>query len=357
MNSDGSESSEAKFEIEDEDKLHDTDYLLKLHGYDPRKFTLISAKNSRWTNSSDGRPPMYSSKISVKPKPPEPTQEDLDEWFAKLDRTYSKPTCKKIDNWGEGDKLLILPISDLHFNLQATLFSSGNEYNCDIAEKVFLHIIRDVLDETERYDFKKIIFTIGGDQLNSDNVSGTTTKGTPQDNDKLYFDACEQMYAMTIKAVDILAEKAPVSVIYIPSNHDKQSGFGLAKYVDAWFRNDSRVEVDYSPLPRKYSLFGKTLFCFTHNADVKRLQKLIPDEARDLWAQANFTEVLLQHLHTEVLLMEEYSMRISRLPSPAAKSVWTNDSAYGSRRQCKSFVYDHEYGLRNVIYTVVPDKI
>lgn len=171
----------------------------------------------------------------------------------------------------------------------------------------------------------------------------------------VYLDACEQMYAMTVRAVDILAERAPVEVVYIPSNHDKVTGFKLAKYLDAWFRNDDRVTVDYSPLPRKYELFGKTLFCFTHNADVKRLQKIIPDEARALWSQANFTEVMLQHLHSEALLSEDCNMRIQRLPSPVAKSIWTNDSAYGARRQCKSFVYDLEYGLRNVIYTVVPD--
>lgn len=357
LNADGSESSEAKFEIENEENLHDTEYLLKLHGYDPRKFELISAKNSRWTTSSDGRAPLYSSKISVKPKHIEAGKEDFEAWFSKLDRTYTKPDCKKIAGWGGGDKLLVLPISDLHFNLQATLFSSGNEYNCEIAEKIFFHIIRDVLDETEKYSFKKIIFTIGGDQMNADGIGNSTTKGTPQDCDKHYFDACEQMYAMTVRAVDILAEKAPVDVIHIPSNHDLATGFALAKYVDAWFRNDDRVTVDYSPLPRKYKLFGKTLFCFTHDADVKRLQKLIPDEARELWAQANFTEVMLQHLHKEELLSNENSIRIQRLPSPTAKSIWTNDSCYGARRQCKSFVYDAEYGLKNTIYTVVPDKI
>lgn len=357
LNADGSESSEAKFAIDDEAKLHDTEYLLKLHGYDPRKFELISAKNSLWTTSSDGRTPLYSSKISVKPKPVEAGKEDFEAWFNKLDRIYTKPECKKISGWGGGSKMLIIPISDLHFNLQATLFSSGNEYNCEIAEKIFFHIIRDVLDETERYDFKKIIFTIGGDQLNADGISGGTTKGTPQDNDKHYFDAYEQMCDMTVKAIDILAEKAPVDVVYIPGNHDSQSGFALAKFVSAWFRNDSRVSVDYTPLPRKYTLFGKTLFCFTHNADVKRLQKLIPDEARELWAQASFTEVMLQHLHTESLLVEEFNMRVQRLPSPTAKSIWTNDSCYGGRRQCKSFVYDETYGLRNTIYTVVPDRI
>ena len=65
--------------------------------------------------------------------------------------------------------------------------------------------------------------------------------------------------------------------------------------------------------------------------------------------------VFLQPLHSEALLVDECSMRIQRLPSPVAKSVWTDEQGYASRRQCKSFVYDEKYGLKNVIYTVIPE--
>ena len=51
---------------------------------------------------------------------------------------------------------------------------------------------------------------------------------------------------MTIKAIDILKQKAPVDVIYISGNHDELSGYKLAKFIDAWFRNDENVTVDYS---------------------------------------------------------------------------------------------------------------
>ena len=351
VNADGTFTSELRASVHNESDLHDANYLLKLHGYDPDRFELVSAKASQW---GSGTAPMYSSRIAVKPKQLGTTESDISAWFNDLDRNYSVGTPTKIDGWGSGDKLLVVPISDLHFNMQATLFNSGNEYNCQIAEKVFFHIIADVLERTERYDFQRIVFTIGGDQLDADSPANTTTKGTPQHCDKHYWDACEQLYAMTVKAVDILAQRAPVDVIYVPGNHDNQSGFKLAKYVDAWFRNDDRVSVDYSPLPRHYYVFGKTLFVFAHDGDAKRLQKLIPDEARDVWSNVDFTEVMLQHLHSEALLAEDCNMRIQRLPSPVARSVWTNDQGYRARRQCKSFVYDKELGLTDVVYTTIP---
>lgn len=352
MNADGSQSSELKAYINEED-MYNPEFLLRLHGYDPKHFELVSARASQW---GSGETPLYSSKIAVKPKKPEPGQEDIEAWFDRLDRTYSlpaKPT--KCADWGEGDKLLIIPISDLHFNMQATMFNSGNEYNCDHAERVFFEIIQDVLEQTSHYKFKKILFTVGGDQMDADSPANTTTKGTPQHCDKHYFDACEQLYAMTVKAVDILAAVAPVHVIHICGNHDKQSGFTLAKYVDAWFRNDDRVTVDYTPLPRHYYKFGRTLFMFAHDGDVKRLQKLIPDEAREMWAEVQRTEVFLQHLHSETELAEDCGIRVQRLPSPVARSVWTNDMGYRGARQCKSFVYDENLGLRNVVYTTVLD--
>lgn len=352
INADGTMGSELRAYIDNRD-LQDPDALMRLHGYDPDLFELVSSKASSW---GSGDSPMYSSKIAVKPKAHAIYREDIESWFDNLDRHYTLPRKQKIPGWSEGDKLLVLPISDLHFNMQATMFNSGNEYNCEIAERLFFHIIQDVLDQTSHYHFKKILFTIGGDMMDADSCANTTTKGTPQNCDKHYWDACEQLYAMTVKAVDILAAVAPVDVIYVPGNHDNVTGYKLAKYVDAWFRNDERVKVDYSPLPRHYYVFGKTLFVFTHDCDVKRLQKLIPDEARELWSQVNFTEVLMQHLHSEAVLLEENNMRAQRLPSPVARSIWTTEKGYRSVRQCKSFVYDEDYGLRNVIYTVVPQR-
>jgi hypothetical protein len=191
--------------------------------------------------------------------------------------------------------------------------------------------------------------------LNADNLNNTTTKGTPQSCDIHLFDAYERLSAMTIKAIDILLDKvkAPIEVIYIPSNHDLTSGFKLAKYIQAWFRNDSRVSVDYSPFPRKYVVFGKTLFVFAHDENVKNLPRIIADEARQYWSFIETTEVFLQHLHSEQILLEANNMRIQRLPTISARGEWTVSKGYGSKRQCKSFIFDLEDGMTDVIYTPI----
>jgi UDP-2,3-diacylglucosamine pyrophosphatase LpxH len=283
--------------------------------------------------------------------------EDITDWFNQLDRNYSLPKISTYSqSYLDGDKLLLIDIADLHLNLQASMFITGNEYNCNIAEKLFFYVIEDIISRTSNRNFAKIIFCVGGDMLNADNIAGTTTKGTPQNNDLHLFEAYERLCAMTIKAIETLKDIAPVKVIYVPGNHDLTCGFKLALYINSWFRNEERVNVDYSPLPRKYFVFGKTLFTFAHDGNIKTLPKTIADEARAYWSDVDTVEVFLQHLHGEAILLEDNNMRIQRLPTISAKSEWSVFKGYNSKRQCKTFIYDKEDGLTDVLYTPIKTK-
>ena len=333
----------------DESILKDPTALLKAHGYDPNRFHLVSSKSSLWTVG--GRQEI-SSKIVVRPiENDEPRLEDLEEWFKNLSQTYTPPVTTHEYTPG-ADELLVIPLSDLHFGMLATSLRTGNTYDMDIARKIVTHTINNLLGQLSGHKFKKILLTIGGDMLNADNMSGTTVKGTPQDQCADYFTICHALYDMMVMLVEDLLCKAPVDILYIPANHDMTTSFQLAQYLRAWFRANRNVYVDASPLPRKYYIYGKTLLVFAHDGDVKRLPTLIADEARDVWSDVAFTDVFLQHLHSEKVLLEENHMRIQRLPTLCAKSAWTVDQGYNAARQHKSFIYDVQ-GLRQVIYTAL----
>ena len=359
INKDGSYSSSRLLEM-DAEQSKDPDFILKAHGFNPNYWKIVSARNTirQAISREEGVATLYASFITVKPiAEKELPLGKIEEFFNKLDRNYSLPDFKDIVNENSlcscNDKLLLIDIADLHMNLQASMFTTGNEYNCDIAEKLFFNVIGDILTRTQSCNFEEIVFCIGGDALNADNLSGTTTKGTPQDNDIHYYDAYERLCAMTIKAIDILKEKCKVNVIYVMGNHDELAGFKLAKYIDAWFRNDKRVDVDYQPIARKYKLYGKTLMCFAHDGKTQKLPAIIADEARQYWSQVDTVEVFLQHLHTEQVLMEDNNIRIQRLPTISGRSKWASDKGYNSKRQCKTFIFDREDGLTDVLYTSI----
>lgn len=353
INKDGTYSSRRLIEM-NETQSKDPSYILKAHGFDD-SWKIVSLKNNirQVISKKDGTVTLYASFLTVKPTNDKISFDKCEEFFNRLDRNYSLPKIKENYSYLNGDKLLLIDIADLHMNLQSTLFSTGNEYNCAIAEKLFFYVIEDILTRTKTYNFDEIVFVIGGDILNCDNIFGTTTKGTAQNNDLHYYDAYEQLCAMTVKAIDILKEKSMVKIIYVPGNHDEVTGFKLAKFVDAWFRIDDKVIVDYKPLPRKYMVFGKTLLCFSHNGDIKKIPALISNEARKYWSSVDTVEVFLQHLHTEQVLLEENNIRIQRLPTISANSKWSIDKGYSSKRQCKSFIFDLEDGLTDILYTPI----
>lgn len=358
INKDGTYSSN-KLLVMNEQESKDPEYILKAHGFDASSWQIVSARNNirQVISKQDGVITLYASFITVKPI----SEKDLplkkiEEFFNKLDRKYSLPTLKDNHSYLSGDKLLLIDIADLHMNLQASVFTTGNEYNCDIAEKLFFHVVEDILTRTQHYDFEEIVFCIGGDMLNGDNLFGSTTKGTPQVSDIHYYDAYERLCSMTIKAIDLLKNRCKVNVIYVMGNHDEVVGFKLAKYIDAWFRNDDMVSVDYQPVARKYKLYGNTLLCFAHDGKVQKLPAIIADEARQYWSQVETVEVFLQHLHTEQVLLEDNNIRIQRLPTISGKSKWSSDKGYNSKRQCKSFIFDFNDGLTDVLYTSIKNN-
>ena len=121
--------------------------------------------------------------------------------------------------------------------------------------------------------------------------------------------------------------------------------------MEAWFRKSGRITVDSSPKPRKYYKFGRTLFVFAHDGDVKRLPRIVSDEGKQYWSDIDTCEVMLQHMHSEQVLVEDHNIRIQRLPTISAKSRWSEEQGYNAKRQCKSFIYDKDKGLTTVLYT------
>ena len=127
INKDGTYTSNKLISIT-QDELKNPVSLLEAHGFDIKDWELVSARNNIWNvySKQDGIQELYSSKIVVKPKEQTIDYDRINEWFNKLDRTYSLPALKTSDGYLNGNKCLLIDIADLHLNLQATMFSTGN---------------------------------------------------------------------------------------------------------------------------------------------------------------------------------------------------------------------------------------
>jgi hypothetical protein len=332
------------------------EFLLEAHGLDKKQWKVTWYKNNYWHSQIKGgkRLVMYQSKITVKPYNfDEISPYALKDWF---DQFTPKPitNINKVANYGQGNNCLVLPIVDLHYNMLATTFITGNEYNCQIAKDRFLSVIDDNIEQCKDKGISKIIFPIGNDLFNANGINGTTFKGTPQNNEKHIFEAYIELFEIMVEALTRLGKIAPVDVVYIPSNHDKENSFYFVYNLYTQFKNQKEIDVsvDYSPLTNKYRRFGNTLLMFTHDAKVDKTGNIVFDETLDIRDGVKYVEVFLAHLHHE-LVKQDRNVTIRRLPTISGRSAWTVENNFGANSVSQSFLYNNKYNLRSILYTMV----
>jgi len=356
INKDGSHTSNKLIEMS-ENEAKNVDFLLKTHGYDSTLFDLISARNNIWNvqNKVEGVKTLYSSRIVVKPKKEyQWNKEDIQKLFDSLKTNYKNKISISHTQYIKNDNLLVVPIADFHYGLLSDKFSTGNDYNLEIAEQIYYQTLNDILNRYNNRKFEKVLFIVGNDFINFDNLNGTTQRGTPQDNASLWFSATTKATQLIINGIDMLTTIAPIDVIYVPSNHDLHTMFGIMQTINAWYRNDENINIDCSPLPRKYYRFGKTLFALSHDMKIKDALQIVSSEGKDNWTDSKHIICLLAHLHQAMVYEKQGYLEIMRLPTISGWSRWSNNQGYiQSEKKNQSFIVSGEKGIIDVLNTII----
>jgi hypothetical protein len=250
--------------------------------------------------------------------------------------------------------MLEVPIVDLHLSKLAWEPETGENYDSKIAERRFMDVISDIVDRAQNYAFEQIVFPVGNDFFNFNDIYGNTTQGTQQDNDSRWQKMYMKGNELLIAAIDALSQIAPVQVFQIPGNHDTQVSWYAVFNLASWYRHNENVRVDTRPNARKYVEFGKCLIGFTHgDKEGKRIFGNMQIEAPEAWGRTLFREWHLGHLHSEQV-KEEHGVKVRNLSSVTATDSWHYTSGYvGAIATSQSFVWDKERGLREIWYSPV----
>lgn len=346
INKDGTYTSDKLIAIT-EIELKNPDNLLKAHGFDITRWQLVSARNNIWNvySKQDGINELYSSKIIVKPRS-DISLEEIKGFYKELIDIYSSPVVKKYDK--KDGMLFELPIMDLHLGKYSTINTVNEEYNSQIARNCFNKVIDLSISRLQGMNIEKIIFPIGNDFFHFDNVSSSTTGGTPQDTDVSHQELFKDGVTLLIDGINKLSKelKAPIEVFCVPGNHDFMTSYHALMSLWCYFHNNENVSVDTSSLPRHYIEFGKCLIGFSHgDKERKRIEKIMQVEAAEQWGRTKFREMHLGHLHSEQV-MEDGGIIIRNLSSVTGTDVWHNESGFiGAIRKCTCFLWDKENGL------------
>ncbi|MFT6634036.1 MAG: hypothetical protein ACJAS4_004011 [Bacteriovoracaceae bacterium] len=272
-------------------------------------------------------------------------RDDMVEEFKKLSPIVKPYKRKKTKN----NHCLVLDIADLHIGKLSTLngVGSNEEYNIDVAIKRALESAESLMDKSAAWNIDQVYFIIGNDVLHTDNTTGSTTKGTNQDTDGIWYDnfkIARLVYSHIIKKLSIVA---PVHVIHCPSNHDKMTGFMLADAVSCYFHNDKNITFDVSTMHRKYVKYGKNLLNFSHGdgAKLDQVPYLAAHEVPQLWADTVFRYGYLHHIHHKDMFKfrsgkDFIGMTVEYLRSPSGADKWHSDKGYvGSKISIEAFIH------------------
>jgi hypothetical protein len=257
------------------------------------------------------------------------------------------PVYTRIEYPSYADEMLYeIAVFDAHLGRLAWREESGADYDLKIAEEAVYSVVDKLLSYGKGFPIKKILLPWGNDLMNVDGLMNTTTKGTPQSEDTRWQKTFRKVREITVNVIDKCSTLAPVDVLIIAGNHDRQRTFYLGDALESWYHNNPNVCIDNTAKLRKYYLFGKNLIGFTHGSEesLKRLPLLMPLEVPDMWAKSTYREWHTGDKHKKFDTNEE-GVVIRILRALAAPDSWTASKGFNSLRASESFLWQCKDGL------------
>jgi hypothetical protein len=247
--------------------------------------------------------------------------------------------------------LLVIDIADLHINKYASTDFAGDNYDSGVAVKRAIEGTQGLIDKASGFNIDKILFVVGNDVLNTDNVFKQTTKGTNQDTDLHWFKAFNIAKECYVKCLELCLTVADVDVIHCASNHDLMSGSFLAVTLEAWFRNNKNITFDTSPKYRKYYKYGSSMLELEHGDKGKlaNIPLIMAQEQPKMWAETKFRYALLHHFHhqdkTNWKSGKDYiGVNVTYLRSPSSADLWHYENHFINLVAVEAFVHSKDLG-------------
>ena len=247
----------------------------------------------------------------------------------------------------DSDVLALLTITDFHLGMYAWEAETGSNWDSQIAERVFLSSVADMIDGTP--PAQTGVFCQLGDFLHFDGLLAVTpTGGNLLDSDTRYSKLVEMTINVMTRAVEMMLEKfKKVVVIQAEGNHDLASSVWLRKHIKHVFSKNPRLEVIDNDFPFYAHLHGQTMLGFHHGHKVKMgsLQKIFSSEPRfrEMWGQAKQCYIHTGHMHHE-RVVEDAGAIVEQHPTLAGRDAYSARLGHVSLRGAKVITYHAVHG-------------
>ena len=257
--------------------------------------------------------------------------------------TVKYPTIKR--KKVKDGHLLVVDPADIHIGKLSRAFETGTEYNQQIAVKRVLEGVQGIIDKSNGFNIDKVLFIAGNDILHTDTPRRTTTSGTPQDTDGMWYDNFMMAKQLYVDVIEMLMQVADVHFTFNPSNHDYQNGFFLSQVIEAHFKDSKNITFDVDISHRKYFSYGTNLIGTTHGDGAKQfdLGSLMSVEAKQFWADSEYRYFYTHHVHHKTA-KDYINVTVESLRSPSEADSWHYRNGYISPVAVEGFVHHKKFG-------------
>ena len=305
--------------------------ILLSHGINPEEFTLTSHRQSKWDNA--GGEQRYSSRVTVKPKKLEITQEELlDKILSKIDKLepYKIERIDTIkDKIKHKEKTLVIPLYDLHFQYTT---EEQKIYTEEFYYDVFLKKVVNILLSEQPED---VVIIFGGDALEHDNFVFTTESGTRTDDTEL-----DQDYVALFNFLDALIStilyygQSGVSFLYVRGNHSPSMDWALSHALKQKYSTELGVKFDLSLDTLKHITVYDSFIGLKHghiNAREREADTLVYLNPKE-YAECKYHYMFTGHYHRiKEYVVDKSSIYYIQFPSPAINNNWAKDLQFNSQ--------------------------
>lgn len=241
------------------------------------------------------------SKVSAFIKNPKVEEEERRFWEDLIEEVKNHaPVYPKLKRGINKDNhLLVIDPADIHIGKLASAFETWEEYDQQIAVQRVREWVKWILDKASPYNIDKILFIGGNDIVHTDNTKRTTTSGTPQDTDWMWYNNYINAKKLYVEVLETLLTVADVDFVFNPSNHDYVAWFYLCQVIEAHFRNNNNISFDNDMSHRKYYKYGQNMIWTTHWDWAKQndLPLLMAQERAVMWSETKHRYIYWHHLH------------------------------------------------------------
>lgn len=229
----------------------------------------------------------------------------------------------------------------------------GGNYDSKEAVRLVLDAVDDVIEKGSSFRPSRFLLPLGNDLIHTDGPFQTTTNGTRQDADTRHAKMFRMAYETSVAIIDRLGSIAPVDVLIVPGNHDRDACFKMGEVLHAWYRSSQgHVRIDNDAALRKYRRWGVNLLGFTHGSDERPqdLPLIMAQERKEEWGYTLHREWHVGHLHkrkeTRFTAGDTFNGVVVRiLPSLCESDAWHYAHGYvKGQRATESYLWDSREG-------------